>query len=261
MEGIWATVRALPLFLLTSCFLLCGQLVTANDTESGCQPPDHTVWDALVQKHVNTSGRVSYKGFRQDAARLEVYLRTLSECPPAKNWTVDERLAYWINAYNAFTVKLILDHYPVQSIKDIGPKLAIPLLNSVWDLKFFRIGGEEMSLNRIEHDILRKEFDEPRIHFAIVCASHSCPKLLNRAYVASSMQQQLQQAAVAFINDPERNRIAPDRLELSSIFNWFKGDFTKKGTLTQFVARYAHVKVHDRAKVSFLEYDWSLNGD
>jgi hypothetical protein len=226
-----------------------------------CAPPDHAAWTALLQKHVDAKGHVRYKGLKQDAASLDAYLKLLSDCPPAKNWTKEERLAYWINAYNAFTVKLIIDHYPVKSIKDIGPRLAIPLVNSVWDAKFFKIGGVEMSLNQIEHDILRKEFDEPRIHFAIVCASFSCPRLLNAAFVPKTLEQQLQAQTVDFINDPVRNRIATDKLQLSSIFNWFKGDFTKNGTLVQFVARYAKVKVSDRAKVTYLDYDWSLNGE
>lgn len=229
--------------------------------DKGCKAPSHDAWTTLLQKHVDAKGQVSYKGMKQDAALLNTYLNTLSDCPPSTDWTKEERLAYWINAYNAFTVKLIIDHYPVKSIKDIGPKLAIPLVNSVWDVKFFKIGGVEMSLNQIEHDILRKEFEEPRIHFAIVCASFSCPVLLNRAYTADAMERQLQAQAVAFINDPLRNRVSADRLELSSIFNWFKGDFTKKGTLQAFVANYAKVKVSDKAKVSYLDYDWNLNGN
>jgi hypothetical protein len=243
---------------------LLGPTVHAHATpwpEGNCKAPDHRAWDALLQKHVDPKGHVSYSGFKKEAAQLDAYLKLLSDCPPAKDWTVNERLAYWINAYNAFTIKLIIDHYPVKSIKDIGPKLAIPLVNSVWDVKFFKIGGVEMSLNHIEHDILRKEFNEPRIHFAIVCASFSCPVLLNRAFTAQAVEQQLQAQAVDFINDPVRNRITVDHLQLSSIFNWFKADFTKNGTLTQFIARYAKVKVNPKAKVSHLDYDWSLNGN
>lgn len=248
----------LPLIFLFATLQGCAALQLPD---TGCPSPDHAAWSALLKEHVDVNGHVSYKGFKQDAAKLDAYLKVLSDCSPAKDWTKEERLAYWINAYNAFTVKLIIDHYPVKSIKDIGPKLAIPMVNSVWDAKFFKIGGVEMSLNHIEHDILRKEYDEPRIHFAIVCASFSCPKLLNTAFIPKTLEQQLQAQTVDFINDPVRNRVSADKLQLSSIFNWFKGDFTKKGTLVQFIARYAKVKVNDKAKVTYLDYDWNLNGD
>lgn len=241
--------------------LLTGAGVNGANPAPLCGPPSHAEWTELLKLHVDAKGHVSYKGFKKDAARLDAYLKELSDCPPTSDWTANERMAYWINAYNAFTVQLIIDHYPVKSIKDIGPRLSIPLVNSVWDVKFFKIGGKEMTLNQIEHDILRKEFNEPRIHFAIVCASYSCPRLLNEAYLPSTLVRQLQAQAVEFINDPNRNTIAADHLQLSSIFNWFKGDFTKKGTLPDFIRTYAKVKVSDRAKVSFLDYDWSLNGE
>lgn len=254
-------LRTVLLPLLISILTTLQACATPQLPDLDCPPPNHEPWTALLQQHVDANGHVSYKGFKQNVVKLDAYLKVLSDCPPAKNWTKEERLAYWINAYNAFTVKLIIDHYPVKSIKDIGPKLAIPMVNSVWDAKFFKIGGVNMSLNQIEHGILRKEFEEPRIHFAIVCASFSCPKLLNTAFTAKTMEQQLQAQTVDFINDPVRNNIAAEKLQLSSIFNWFKGDFTKNGTLVQFIAPYAKVKVSDKAKVSYLDYDWNLNGD
>jgi len=229
--------------------------------DKGCRPPSHKPWDVLLQRHVDGKGFVSYKGFVKDSVALNSYLTALSSCPPSKDWGEKERLAYWINAYNAFTVQLIVRHHPVKSIKDIGPRLAVPMVNSVWDVKFIDIGGVGMSLNRIEHEILRKEFNEPRIHFAIVCASHSCPVLSNRAFTAVELERQLEAQAIAFINDPERNRIGRDGLQLSAIFNWFKGDFTKDGTLPDYIRRYAKTSFTDRPKVSFLDYDWNLNGE
>jgi hypothetical protein len=235
----------------------CGQPIP----DSGCKPPSHKAWDDLLRRHVRDDGFVSYAGLKKDSLALNSYLSTLSMCPPSKSWNEKERLAYWINAYNAFTVQLIIRHHPVKSIKDIGPKLAIPLVNSVWDVKFIDVSGVRVSLNRIEHEILRKEFNEPRIHFAIVCASYSCPTLLNRAFTAELLEKQLEAHAIAFINDPLRNRISNETLELSSIFNWFKGDFTKDGTLPDYIKRYAATAVTDRPKVSFMDYDWSLNGE
>lgn len=221
--------------------------------------PSHSVWNDLLGKHVSANGWVSYRGFVEDSTKLNSYLSELSENPPAKEWSEDEKLAYWINAYNAFTVKLIIDHYPTASIKDI--KNGIPFVNSIWDLKFFKIGGKEMDLNEIEHAILRKEFKEPRIHFAIVCASKSCPKLLNEAYTAESLEQQLDQQTVEFINDTTKNRVSKEKAELSQIFNWFRGDFTRDMKLQEFIANYALNEMSSGAKISFMDYDWSLNGE
>lgn len=235
---------------LFSFLVLCG-LTMAQ--------PSHSVWNDLLGKHVSANGWVSYRGFVEDSTKLNSYLSELSENPPAKEWSEDEKLAYWINAYNAFTVKLIIDHYPTASIKDI--KNGIPFVNSIWDLKFFKIGGKEMDLNEIEHAILRKEFKEPRIHFAIVCASKSCPKLLNEAYTAESLEQQLDQQTVEFINDTTKNRVSKEKAELSQIFNWFRGDFTRDMKLQEFIANYALNEMSSGAKISFMDYDWSLNGE
>ena len=150
----------------------------------------HENWTKLVEQHVTLSGKVNYKGFIKDKIALDDYLDTLSNHPPGKNWNEAEQLSYWINAYNAFTVKLIIDHYPLKSIKDIAGNL--PMINSPWDMKFFKIGGVDFDLNTIEHEILRKKFEEPRIHFAINCASFSCPKLRNEAFEANKLEEQLE---------------------------------------------------------------------
>lgn len=227
---------------------------------AGTTPPSHQIWDQLVKAHVKPSGLVDYKGFIKDKAKLEQYLKLISEnAPDRKTWSKNQQLAYWINAYNAFTVKLIVDNYPTQSIRDLGPKLKIPLIKDVWHYKFFKIGGVESSLDEIEHSILRKEFDEPRIHFAINCASVSCPPLLNEAFMAEKLESQLQKVAVAFINDPTRNKINPEKVQISSIFSWFQGDFTKKGSLIDFLNQYSKVKIKSNAKVSHLDYNWNLN--
>ncbi len=222
--------------------------------------PDHSGWNALLQKNVSPDGRVNYKGFVADKAALENYLKLLSENAPDRNsWSEEEQLAYWINAYNAFTVKLIVDNYPTESIRDLGPKLKIPLVKDVWHYKFFKIGGQESSLDEIEHSILRKEFEEPRIHFAINCASVSCPPLLNEAFLPETLESQLDKVAKDFINDSSRNRITSNDIEISAIFSWFKGDFTKNGTLIDFLNQYSMTKISQKAKVSHMKYDWNLN--
>ena len=229
-----------------------------TDFHSDCDVPDHAVWNDLLNAHVDAAGWVSYKGFIQDSTKLNTYLKTLSVCSPSGSWSMDEKLAYWINAYNAFTVKLILDHYPLESIKDI--KRGIPFINSVWDIDFFEIGGQKMDLNEIEHAILRKQFSEPRIHFAIVCASKSCPRLLNTAYTAEKLETQLQAQAIEFINDPSKNRVQEKHLQLSPIFRWFKGDFTNGMTIQEYVLKYSKFRFDKDADVSYMDYDWSLNG-
>jgi len=226
----------------------------------GSTPPSHQLWDQLVKTHVKANGLVDYKGFISEKPKLESYLKLLSEnAPDRSKWSKNEQLAYWINAYNAYTVKLIVDFYPTKSIRDLGPKLKIPLIKDVWHYKFFKIAGVDMSLDEVEHGILRKEFDEPRIHFAINCASISCPPLLNEAFVADKLEAQLTKVTVAFINDPVRNKLGTQSVQLSSIFSWFTGDFTKKGTLIEFLNKYSKVKIAPNAKVSFLDYNWNLN--
>lgn len=227
-------------------------------TTSALQPMTHNVYDDLLQKHV-TNGNVDYQGFMDDSVLFKSYLTLLSDSAPSETWSKDEKLAYWINAYNAFTIKLIADNYPVKSITDLHPTLHVPTVNTVWHKKFFKIGGQPMNLDHIEHKILRKEFEEPRIHFAIVCASKSCPQLLNRAYIADSLDVQLTAQVESFLADPFRNKITEDIAELSKIFSWFKDDFTKKGTLIDFINKYSTVKINENAKISYLKYDWALN--
>jgi len=228
--------------------------------QAGTKAPNHDPWTVLLQSHVTANGNVDYKGFIKDKAKLESYLTSLSNNAPDKaTWTEEEQLAYWINAYNAFTVKLIVDNYPVKSIQDLHPTFKIPMLNTVWHKKFFKIGGEDASLDQIEHKILRKEFDEPRIHFAINCASVSCPPLRNEAYTATKLEQQLTDQAINYINNPAHNKIAASQIEVSKIFSWFSGDFTKKGSLIDYLNKFSKVKINANAKVSYMDYNWDLN--
>lgn len=245
------------LILFASLLLIsCG----GSSRHSSDTPPSHELWDQLLKRHVNKAGEVDYRGFISDRQQLEKYLNLLSShAPDEKMWSREEQLAYWINAYNAFTVKLIVDNYPTESIRDLGPALEIPGIRTVWHIRFFKTGGADTSLDEIEHDILRKKFDEPRIHFAINCASVSCPPLRAEAYSAEKLEKQLAEQAANFINDPSRNRIESDRIGLSKIFKWFKSDFTKKGSLIEFLNEYSKVQIAADPKVDYLEYDWRLN--
>ena len=224
--------------------------------QKGAAVISHEIWDGLLKKYVNVAGMVDYEGFIDSRETLEAYTQLLSQNPPAPNWPENEKLAYWINAYNAFTVKVIADNYPLESIRDLH---TLPGVATIWHKEFFEIGGQPTSLNQIEHEILRKEFEEPRIHFAINCASMSCPVLRDEAYIANKLEAQLTEQARAFLNQPLRNRITADKLELSSIFSWFSGDFTRKGDLISFLNKYAPIEIHPDAEITYLDYDWSLN--
>lgn len=209
----------------------------------------HDKWNELLKKHVSESGNVDYKKFKTDRYKLSVYLKYLSENMPTDKWQKRHKLAYWINAYNAMTIDLILRHYPVKSIKDI---------KKPWEQRYWKLGDKWYNLNEIEHQILRK-MDEPRIHFAIVCASVSCPKLLNKAYTSSNLEAQLTQATKDFLNDSNRNEISQNNIKLSKIFQWFAKDFKQNGTLIDFLNKYTEIKISDNAKSSFKDYNWDLN--
>jgi hypothetical protein len=235
--------------------MLCAVALTAQK-----KSPSHEIYGRLLKKYVTATGKVNYKGFIKDSVELNNYLRILSTTPPEKSWTRNEQMAYWINAYNAFTIKLIISHYPVKSIKDIGSSIQIPFVNTPWDAKFITIGKDKMDLNNIEHGILRKKFDDARIHMVLVCASKSCPILLNEAYVADRLETQFTKQTKAFLTDPYRNKVSADRPQLSMIFKWYAMDFNKKGqTVRDFVNKYSTVKIKPDAKISFLDYDWALN--
>lgn len=216
-------------------------------------PVDHASWDAMLKKYVSPKGNVNYKAWKQDTLPLVAYLKSLSAHAPQKTWTANQKKAYWMNAYNAFTVRLILDRYPVKSIKNIGGFI------DPWKIKFFSIGGQRMDLNHIEHKILRVEFNDPRIHVGINCASYSCPRLSNIAFTESNVEAELEKLMKEFVNDPTKNKISAGKIELSEIFNWFEKDFTKNGSLIDYLNKYANVKINPKAKKTYLSYNWNLN--
>ncbi|RZS99772.1 DUF547 domain-containing protein [Aquimarina brevivitae] len=211
---------------------------------------DHSPWTALLQKYVDEQGFVDYKGFKADQEALQAYLTTLSENPPTEEWAVQELLAYYINLYNAYTVDLIVKNYPVKSIKDIG---------GAWTKAIVPVGDRTMSLGGIENGVLRK-MNEPRIHFAINCASISCPKLQNEAYTAANIDEQLDKAAKEFINS-NKNDITEESPKLSKIFKWYEKDYVINGinSVGAYINRYATTKINTGAALNYIEYDWNLN--
>lgn len=218
----------------------------------------HKAWDELLRAHVKND-RVDYKGLLTEKAKLRAYCNLLSSTPPTGAWSKNARLAFWINAYNAFTVQLIVDNYPVKSIKDLNPSVSVPLLHTVWTTTKFKIGDKEYSLDDVENKVLRGELKEPRIHFAINCASMSCPPLRNEAFTEDRVQAQLDDQARHFINDPRYNNIRKTNADLSKIFSWFSGDFEMNGSVIDFINQYSKVKMDADAELSYMDYDWSLN--
>ncbi|HYD56911.1 MAG TPA: DUF547 domain-containing protein [Burkholderiales bacterium] len=229
----------------------------------------HAQWDALLREHVvlsqdSKASRVRYESLARNRAALQRYLAGLSAVTAEQfaGWTRAEQMAFLINAYNAFTVEKVLMRYPeVRSIWDFGKLFSNPFRD-----RFFQLLGRPASLDDVEHETLRKNYRDPRIHYAVNCASIGCPMLREEAYVAGRLERQLDEQAARFLSDRTRNRLAGDRLEVSRIFDWYKEDFEPRDA---YFARYATLLADDpdgrrriaegRAKLGFLDYDWTLN--
>lgn len=242
------------------------------------QPFDHTyaAWDALLKKHVkwlpdNKQSQVDYAAFKSDRGGLKTVLDTLSAVPKAQfdKWSREQQQAFLINAYNAFTVELILTKYPdLKSIKELGS-----FVQSPWKKKFFTLLGEPRHLDWIEHEQLRPTYRDPRVHGAVNCASIGCPALRNEAFTAARLDAQLDDGMLRFMSDRTRNRVKGGRLEVSSIFKWFREDWEQgqRGfdKVEDLFAKYAAQLTDDPAEqarlreralpVTHLDYDWSLN--
>ncbi|SHO52267.1 DUF547 domain-containing protein [Desulfopila aestuarii] len=239
---------------------------------------NHKIWDNLLQQHVRVinggkATQVDYRGLAKSHSILTGYLDTLSAISQTDfdTWPKSNQLAFLINAYNGWTVELILSRYPdLTSIKDLGS-----LFQSPWKKKFIPLFGKQLSLDDIEHGLIRGSgrYNDPRIHFAVNCASIGCPALKNRAYRGEILDQQLEEATTSFLTDRSRNRLKNKTLEVSSIFKWYRDDFEKgwrqANTLGQFFALYGESLGLDaetrksvaagRIGIDFLDYDWQLN--
>lgn len=218
--------------------------------EAPVSVPDHGLWNDLLTEHVSATGRVDYTALKASEASVDAYLATLQQYPPTRTWSKNEIMAYWINAYNAFTVKLILKNHPTTSIKNIDG-------GNPWDTKWIKLAGSTYSLNQIENDILRRQYGDARIHFAVNCAAKSCPPLHNRAFTAKNLNATLSQLTRKFINNPAFNTLGAKELRLSRIFDWYQSDF---GNLIGFLSQYTDVPIAEDATIQYNEYEWILNG-
>lgn len=210
----------------------------------------HELWNQLLQKYVSVEGRVNYSALKKEEASLDEYLEYLSRNAPSTALKTNEAKAFWINAYNAFTIKRILKDFPVGSIMELDG-------GQVWDVKWIKLGTKTHSLNDIEHKILRPVFGDPRIHFAVNCAAKSCPKIWNRAWTSDNIEEGLTKLTKEFVNNTVQNTIKPDQLQLSKIFDWYKTDF---GDIAGFISQYSNTKISANPKITYKEYIWSLNG-
>ena len=216
-----------------------------------CQQTNNEIWTNLLKKYVSSDGKVNYKGLKKESKKVDEYISQLKKNIPLTTWSSNEKKAYWINTYNAFTIKLVLEKYPLKSIKDLTFNG-----KSAWDYKWIEIGENKLSLNDIENNKLRKNFNDPRIHFILNCASFSCPLLLNKAFTSENIDDLLTQQTKIFINDKLKNKITSSKIEISEIFSWYKEDFEN---VIMFLNKYSSVKIDEKATITYLPYNWSLN--
>jgi hypothetical protein len=220
---------------------------------------NHSLFGDLLKKYVH-NGNVNYAGFKSEEAELNQYLDLLAKVDP-ETLSRNEQFAFYANAYNAWTIKLILTKYPnIKSIKELGF-----LGTGPWKQKVVRLRGELVSLDHIEHDILRPRFKDPRVHFAINCAAKSCPPLRSEPYRGDILDQQLDTATRSFLNNPQNYRLDGNVFYVSRIFDWFSEDFNDD--VIGFYLKYATGDLakkldpgRSKIRIAYLDYDWSLNG-
>lgn len=254
----------------------CAGFIPARAVFGQSFDHNYTSWEALLKKHVkwlpdNKQSRVNYKGFAADRAELKQVLDGLSAISQAQfnGWSKDQQMAFLINAYNAFTVEIILTKYPdIKSIRELGTFNRGP-----WKNEFFTLLGAKRHLDWIEHEQLRPKYAEPRIHVAVNCASIGCPALFPEAFTPQRMEAMLEDGMRRFLGDRTRNRYEGGKLQVSNIFKWFKEDFEKGhrgfGKLEDVFAKYADLLTTDESartqikakavSIGHLDYDWSLN--
>lgn len=263
-------MKKLPIIVCLSMLtVLTGCLQAEKGTSYKVADPQqqidhsHAAFTAILKKHVKGE-LVDYASLKRNAAPLNAYLDTLAAVPQSafNKWDKNQQMAFLINIYNAATLKLIIDHYPIKSIKDIGSAFKGP-----WKQEVVRVFGKTETLDHIEHDLLRPKYKDPRVHFAVNCASIGCPSLRAEAFQASKLDAQLDEQGRIFLRDTSKNRLDTKNktLYLSEIFDWFKSDFTaKSGTVEKFVSTYvtdADRKVIQQGGLTIknTKYDWNLN--
>ncbi len=205
-------------------------------------------YELFLRNYVTEAGVVDYDKIYKNKEALSKVLVDFEKTQPNIYWSNKESIAFWINSYNLYSIKIVIDNYPIKTIREIG---------DAWNKNFIPSRGALVSLNYIDNEIL-KSLNEPRYHFAINCTSFSCPNFKQEPYEAEKIGSQLEDCAVTFINDKTKNIITPRKIMLSKIFDWYKSEFTLDGTLIQYLNKYSEVKIKDDAAVIYQEYDWDL---
>ncbi|MFQ5771138.1 MAG: DUF547 domain-containing protein [bacterium] len=259
----------MSLFLLMSV-VACSRVNNENllQTADGNLSPDHTLFTQVLSEHVK-EGMVDYRAIKHDQ-RFETYIEMLRETDPFQI-RAEDYLSFWINVYNAFTIKIVCDNYPLESITDLstgGFIISHVIKKTVWDKKYVELNGEKYTLNFIEHKIIRP-LGDARIHFALVCAAKSCPPLRSQAYETQSLDAQLNEQGQIFLSEPKKNRFDFEHniVYLSKIFKWYGGDFKTNGqTVLEYISRFLPAEqakylkeTMNNFKIKYTDYDWSLN--
>lgn len=242
--------------LLVVLLLLAGRAAYAGNTG----------WNDFLQQYVH-DGRVDYAAVQGHPEELESIFKSFASVSAEEFERIsrEEKIAYWINLYNFLVIRTIVQNYPIRSgfswKKVVYPSNSIQQIANVWKRPVLKVRGRELSLDAIEHEILRAKFHEPRIHFALVCASIGCPVLRSEAYEGMRLDEQLEDQVKQFLSDPEKFRYDENRrvVYLSPIFKWFEEDFEKAGGAVAFINRYLQTPVSSKANTFWLDYDWSLN--
>ena len=245
------------LFLISAIFLFNNSNILADSFDH-----DHKNYAQILKSNVK-DGLVNYKAIKENPAGLNSYINSLVTVDEStfNKWSEEQTLTYLINLYNAATIKLVVDNYPVKSIKDINKEGQGP-----WKLKVVNLFGKKISLDHLEHEIIRQNYNEPRVHFALVCAAVGCPKLPSQSFMPSKLEEQFAERTRLFLSEKDKNFIDENQktVYLSSIFDWFAQDFNKThGSVLGFVKEYLPAeeakKINSDYSLKFTEYDWNLN--
>lgn len=260
------------ILLLPACTSVNVDMVRPNGEIRTPSSFDHSTFSEALGTYVDDDGLVDYQGLKQSDALIP-YLQALAVTDPSQ-LSEQEQIAFWINAYNALTLKFMLDNYPTESILRLSPKgikglnFLIPKVNTPFKVESGYVGGEKQSVDNIEHGILRPNYDEPRIHFAIVCAAMSCPPLRNEAYTGDRLDEQLNDQGRIFLHDRSKNAVPLNgtTIKISKIFDWFKSDFAEDDAgLQQYLAQYFDGDLKEKleqggfSKIEHTDYDWTIN--
>lgn len=271
------------IYLILSLILIINSSHSQADNTSHL---NHNKFDSLLQLYVDDNGLVNYSAIKANSKLLDDYLAQLKniDAEAFKKWDRKEQMAFWINAYNAITIAGIVRNYPIQYGNVINrmrfPKNSIRQISGFWDTVFIKVMNNDITLNQIEHEILRKRYRDPKIHMALVCAALGCPNLENKAFTAENLDKQLHQASRHFINNPNKVRLdqKENKLYVSSIFDWYKDDFIPvpesknrfkkfdKGIrgIIEFLVKFlprdqTEFIIQNTPGIEFLDYDWTLN--